>query len=139
MKEPPFYFQPFMHAIESAVLQLWDEFPALNDKDVEFVYDKLKEYFRKKSQGKKLEEPETSSERKQALIDELLNIIDEREELEADAPCINSTEYMPTGIPIPNLSAFYMMCLNRLIKSVRMWRKEQGAKGYLSFIKTHVI
>ena len=139
MTEPPFYFQAFMHSIETTVLRLWEEFPAMSDKDVEYVYDKLKDYFKKKSQGKDVEEPETISERKQVLIDELLNTIDLREEMEADSPFINNPEYKPTGRPIPNLPAFYLMALNRLIKSLRMWRKEFGSKGYLSFIRNHVI
>ncbi len=139
MQEPPEYFLPFMHTIESTVLKLWKELRSMNDSDVEFVYEKLKDYFRKKVQGKDLGEPETSSERRQALIDELLNAIDMREEIEADIPFINDPDYAPTGVPISSLASFYMMCFNRLIKSVRMWRKEYGPKGYLSFIDKHVM
>ncbi len=128
-----------MHTIETAVLKLWKELRPMNDNDVEFAYEKLKEYFRKKAQGKDMEEPETSSERRQALIDELLNAIDIREEIEADIPFINDPDFAPTGMPISSLAMFYMMCFNRLIKSVRMWRKELGPKGYLSFIEKHVM
>ena len=139
MQEPPEYWQPFMHTLETTVLRLWDEFPSLNDNDVEYVLEKLKEHYRKVSQGKSPEEPETSSERHQALIDELLNAVDMREEIEGDSPFINNPDYAPTGRPIPNLAALYVMCISRLIKSVRMWRKERGPKGYLTFIRSHVI
>lgn len=139
MQEPPDYWLPFMHSLETTIIALWSEYPSLNDKEVEFAFEKLKDYYRKISQGKSPEEPETTSERRQALIDELLNIVEEREELEADNYFINHSGYAPTGKPIPNLAAFYVMALNRLIKSVRMWRKERGPKGYLSFIRDHVI
>ncbi len=139
MHQPPEYFIPFMHTIETTVLKVWEEFRSMNDKDVEFAYEKLKDYYKKTNQGKSPEEPETSSERRQALIDEILNAIDMREEIEADIPFINHPDFKPTGIPIPSLAAFYMMCFNRLIKSVQMWRKEFGPKGYLSFIKKNVV
>ena len=139
MQQPPDYLLPFMHTMETTVLEIWAEFPALNDKDVEFVYEKLKDYYKSVHQGKSPEEPETSSERKQALLDELHNKIDEREEMEADIGYINNPGIKPAGVPITSLAAMYVMCFNRLLKSVQMWRKELGAKGYLTFIRNHVI
>ena len=139
MQEPPEYWLPFMHNLETTVLAIWSEFSFLSDKDVEFAYEKLKIYYRKVSQGKSPEEPETTSERRQILMDELLNMIEIREEENIDSFFINHPDYAPTGKPIPNLAAFYVMALNRLIKSVRMWRKRSGPKGDLSFIRDHVV
>lgn len=139
MTQPPDYFLPFLYSVETTVLELWKEFRSLNDKDVEYAYEKLKDYYKQISQGKSPEEPETSSERRQALIDELLNVIEEREETGEDAPFINDPKYAPAGIPISSLAAFYTMCFSRLLKSAQLWRKEAGPRGYLGFIKEQVI
>ena len=140
MGEPPFYLQPVLHTIESTLIALQEEYKTLNDKDIEFVYERLKEYYRKSAQGKQVEEPLSTSEKRQALIDEILNSIEGREEIEADISVLNNPECAPNGIQLTSLAALYSMGFRRLQKSVRFWRKEfRLTGGYLGFISRHVI
>lgn len=134
MKAPPFYQQAFMHSIESTVLRIREEFPKLLDDDVAYAFEQLTDYYQVLAKGKEAEEPLSTSERRQALIDEILNIIEEREELEADAPSINNPQVKPNGNPIPSLPIFYASCLKTLTKSVRFWSKEGGKTAYLNYI-----
>ena len=134
MKEPPSYQQAFMHSMEGTVLRIREEFPKLLDEDVAYAYEQLTNYYQLLAKGKEAEEPLSTSERRQALIDEILNIIEEREELGADAPFINNPQVKPNGNPIPSLPIFYASCLKTLSKSVRFWRKEVGKTGYLNYI-----
>jgi len=138
MTEPPFYLQPVLHSIESVVRDLFVEFESLVDKDVEWVYEQLQHYYKQVASGKNIEEPLSSFERRQAVIDEILNILEEREAIEADLGCINDPDCTLGGKPIPSLAALYVMGFKRLQKSVRFWRKTSGPKGYLSFISNHV-
>lgn len=124
-----------MHSVEQTVSTLWEEFPNLKDKDVEFVYQALKDYFKKSAQGTDSEEPLSTIERRQALIDEILNSIDTREDLEADYHVVQNPNILLNGSPIVNLPILYTTCFNRLVESVRFWRKERGNRGYLRFIK----
>ena len=139
VKEPPFYLQPLLHSIEGTTRDLWAEFESLTDKDVEWVYERLQVYYKQLASGKQVEEPLSTSDRKQALIDEILNIIDVREEMEADSGFINDPETAPGGRPIPSLAAMYVMAFKRLQQSARFWRKNGGPQGYLSFISSAVI
>lgn len=139
MGEPPYYLQPVLHTLETTTITIWKEFRTLKDKDVEYCYNQLKEYFRKKAQGKNVEEPLSSIEKRQILMDEILNSIEAREEMKGDEHYVNNPDIAPNGQPIASLAALYIMAFNRLIKSVRFWRKEFGETGYLSFISKHVI
>lgn len=138
MANPPGYLMPVLHSIETTVLSVWNEFPQLKDKDVEFVYDQLKTYYKKRLQGKEIDEPISTIARNQALIDEILNFIDVREEMEADLGLINNPAIMPDGRPILDLSALYVYAFNTLTNSVRLWRKNTSG-GYLKFIKENVL
>ncbi|MGH1435658.1 MAG: hypothetical protein ACRBG0_14520 [Lewinella sp.] len=134
MKQPPLYQQAFMQSIESTVLEIREEFPKLLDGDVVFAFDQLVTYFQTLAKGKEAKEPLSSSDRRQALLDEILNVIEEREELEADSSVVNNPEIKPNGNPIPSLPAFYATCIKTLSKSVRLWSKEGGKTGYLNYI-----
>lgn len=138
-KEPPMYQQAFMHSIEQTVLIVWKEFPHLQDKDVEYAFQNLKDYYRKLAKSADCEEPLSTMEKRQVLMDEILNRIDLREEMEADAFVVHNPDIQPNGFVIPNLPAFYARCFSRLIKSVRQGRKQFGSTGYLHFIRDLVL
>ena len=139
MTEPPFYLQPVLHSIESVVRDLFAEYTSLVDKDVEWAYEQLQKYYRQLASGKEVAEPLSSLERRQALIDEILNILETREEMEADVGCINNPNCTLGGKLIPSLSFLYVMGFKRLQQSARFWRKKGGPKGYLLFISSHVL
>lgn len=136
MREPPAYLQALMHTIELTVVNLYEEeFPKMTDKAVELTYDQLKTYFQAISKGKSPEEPLSTSDMRQALLDEILNAIEAREDIEADLPAINNPAITPNGEPIPSLAALYVTAFNQLRKSVRFWRKELGVQGYLNYVR----
>lgn len=132
MAAPPDFMLSLLQNIEAMVVSIKEEFPRLSDKDVEFVYGQLKNYFLQRAKGKNIEEPLSTLERKQALIDEILNIIDIREEENLDAGYINSQEFLLDGRPILSVEALYARAFNKLSQSVRFWRKKDG---YLKYIK----
>ncbi len=137
-RRPPDYMLPLLHSIETTVISLSEEFHRLSDKDIEIVYEQLKNYFKQVAQGKEAEEPSFSSESKEALSDEILNILDLRKGIEADTHLINNKDYQPSGSPIPSLAALYVNAFSILIGSVRFWRKDKETT-YLKFIKNNVL
>jgi hypothetical protein len=135
MGTPPEFLQPLMHSIEGTSIRVHKEFPKLVDNDVEWVYDKLLTYYKNRISNVEEEEPLSAIERKQVLIDEILNIIDVREEGKMDNDFINNPDFTNGGHPIPSMEIFYTLAFKRLRNSVRLWRKKDGRKGYLSFIE----
>lgn len=136
MTEPPFYLQPVLQSIESVVKVLYAELKSLNDKDVEWVFEQMQLHFKQVATGKNVSEPISSIVRRQALIDEILNILEDREDMQADIACLHNPRCTPGGKLITSLASLYAMGFKRLQQSVRFWRKKDGAKGYLSFISS---
>jgi len=133
MKMPPDFLQPLLHSIESIISEIHKEFPRLIDKDVEAVLAQMEKYYKTRMTKKDLDDPESLSEKKQALIDEILNVIDAREEMKADSDCIKNPEVLHGEHQIPSLEHLYIIAFKRLQKSVRYWRKKDGVKGYLTY------
>lgn len=138
MKEPPIYLQPLLHTIEQTVINLYDEFPRMVDNDIEFAYEKLAAYFKAQIGGKEVDEPESSKDLRQDLMDEILNAIDLREEIQADNVVINNPEIRHGERLIPNLAFLYSIAFKRLKDSAKFWRKKDGKKGYLNFVSNYV-
>lgn len=128
---------PVLHSIESEVIKLYDEFPNFVDKDVEWVYDKLNAYYKALARGKQIGEPLSTSERKQALVDELLNKIDLRAESGADDSIIGVEKH--GSRLIDSREVLYEIAFKSLLGSARFWRKKDGKTGYLDFISGTVI
>lgn len=134
MRMPPDYLLGLLQTIEQATINVHEEFPKLEDNDVEWVYDQLLKFYKKRISDKNTEEPLSSIERRQILIDEILNIIDEREEMEADISIINNPNCINGGSLIPSLEILYSLAFKILRNSTRFWRKKDGKKGYLNYI-----
>jgi hypothetical protein len=132
---PPEYLMALMQSIENAVVNFHKEFPKLMDKDVEFVYNKLNIYFTAKSAGKAVTEPTVTSQLKQDLIDDILNIIDLREAIKGDIQYVDNEDYTSGGRVISSLASLYAMAFKRLGQSAKNWRKRNGQKGYLNYIQ----
>lgn len=138
MSTPPEYLYPLLHSIESTVISINEDFPSLSDKDVDYVYSQLKHYFDQKAKNKEIEEPLSTSDRRQALMDEILNAIDVRQEIKGDEHLIMNADYKPGGRPIPSLAKLYSTGFKYLIKSVSFWHKEMGKKGYIRYISKSI-
>jgi len=137
MKQPPYYLQPLLASIEGVTAKMHKEFPKLVDKEIEWVYEKLGDHFKLKSRGKAKEDPISPTERKQALLDEILNAIDEREENEEDEHLINNHDFKTGEHPYPSLEVIYIQVFKSLKNSARFWRKENGPKGYIKFVSEY--
>jgi len=73
-----------------------------------------------------------------AIINEILHVIDEREEEELDNHLIDNPLYLHGEFLIPSLNHLYVMIFKRLQKSARAWRKRNGSKGYLLIISDYI-
>lgn len=135
---PPDFLQPCLFSIEEAVIQVSKEHPRLEDKDIEMVYDLLQKFFKKLAQGKNIDEPTSTITRKQALIEAIIAALDVREELGADEHALQNPDYTLGGKTIPYLEALYATGFNYLRRSARFWRKENGTRGYLNFIRNNM-
>lgn len=131
---PPDFLQPLLHSLEGVTLRVFQEFPKIDDNDVEWVYDKLMNFYKLRISNDNAAEPLSSIERRQVLIDELLNIIDVREETEADSPNISNPSVTSGGKMIPSLEMLYVTAFKTLRNSARFWRKKDGKIGYLTYI-----
>lgn len=139
MTEPPEYMLPVLYGIEKTILELYEEYPKLADVEVEWVCEKLHDYYRKLAQGKEMEDPESPSQRKQDLVDEILNTLEDREAEGIDKDLINNPAYRQGEAMYISHAMLYAASLKRLRNSVRFWRKRDGRTGYLKFISTQGI
>ncbi len=133
MKVPPEYMQPLMHSIEESVIEVYEEMPKLADVDVEWAYQKLIIYYKAIASGKNVEEPLARSEKKQAVVDEILNRLDLREQLKADESIINNPNYTYGEKMYTSLAMLYLRAFKRLEDSAKFWRKQNGRTGYLDY------
>ena len=135
---PPEYLHPLLHSIETVTILISEDFPKLSEKDVDYAYGQLKNYFDQKAKNKEVEEPISSSDRRQALMDDILNIIDVREAAKGDEHLVMNTDYKPGGRPIASLAQLYSTGFRYLMKSVSFWHKERGRKGYIHYISKSI-
>ena len=135
---PPYYLQALLQTIESVVIKMQEEFPKLHGAEIEWAYEQLLKYYKSVASKKEVDEPESTIERKQALVDEILNSIDIREELAADASYINNPEVLQGTSTIPSLAHLYALAFKTLLKSAKNWRKKDGRNGYIKFIQQFI-
>ena len=138
MKEPPVWLMDFLENTETVALEVKEDFSEMNDKDAEWVYGKLADYYKAVGRGKKVPEPVSTIERRQALIDEILNMTDEREESGLDIDNINNPECTLNGKPITALGFYYFHAFNRLESSAAFWRKNREFGGYFGYISRFI-
>ena len=136
---PPEYILPILYGIEKTILELYEEFPRMVDADVLWSCEKLQDFYKKIAQGKEMEDPESPIQRKQDLMDELLNTLEVREEAGVDNNLINNPEYKQGEAMYTSHAMLYTAALKRIRDSVRQWKKRDGKTGYLKFIKESVV
>lgn len=138
MANPPEYLQPILMHIEMVVVRLSNEYPILKDKDIEWCFSRLKDYYSHTSSGRSVDEPSSNSESKQDLMDEILNLIEERIEAGDDFELVNTPHYTNGGKQYENISKVYAVCFSYLYKSAKLWRKGKHLITYLSHIRAHL-
>lgn len=139
MGRPPEYLMGTLHSIESEVVKCYKEFPRLLDKDIEWIYDKLFNYYRSLSRGKQVDKPLSTSNQKQAVIDEIVNKLDIGRAIGADADKNIIGQVKHGTRVIDSLEMLYELAFKTLRDSARFWRKKDGKTGYLDFILGSVI
>lgn len=135
---PPEEIHPILFRIEAATVDTRRKYDRLSDDDVEFVYQKLYDYYSKSAKGSDPKEPSSTVRRKDELITRIFNILESRYEEGLDEHLVNSQRFQPSGFPFRNEDAVYALALKHLIRSVRLWRKKDGKKGYLRFVSEHI-
>ena len=134
MAIPPNHLMGILHSIETTVIQLSEEFPMLNDKAIELSYSQLKDYYENLAKGSKsAKEPLANSDSRQALMDEIMNILDLRKEEGFDDHFLGE---LYGNLVLKNHEQLYQFAFKRLLKSLRQWKKHDG---YLNFIKNQII
>jgi hypothetical protein len=133
MNPPPPFITSLLHSIETVTVQLYKEFPNIIDKEVEMVFEKLGNYYKAVKLNKKPAEPTSNKERTFALIEEILNILDLREEAGADSAVLEDKN-LCKDYNIGCLEDIYMKAFKTLTKSARFWRKKNGKQGYLNYV-----
>ncbi|PHI21319.1 hypothetical protein CEQ90_02660 [Lewinellaceae bacterium SD302] len=122
---------PLLSTIEIATGVVDQEHRGLNDKDVEFVYEAFHTFFKGEVQGRNLPEPSSTGKVKEILIGA---IFDSLEGAEDDGLFDNLLDgsFAPGGRPVETVEELYVIAFNYLKKSARMWRKNNGPRGYLN-------
>lgn len=138
-KQPADYMLPILYSIEKTILELYEEYPKLADADVLWCCEKLYDYYKKTAQGKDLEDPESPSQRKQDLMDEILNTLEYREEEGMDKALIDNPAYRQGEAMYSSHAMLSAAALKKLRDSVRFWKKKGGRTGYLKFIEGQVM
>jgi len=123
--------------IEYAVVQTLMEHRALQDKDVEAAYDQYRKYFRELLQGKEPAEPSSTMRVRGALLDNIWEMIVNWEDGGGYLALLNS-DFRPAGRPIKHVEALFVMAFNDLRKSCRLYRKAEGPRGYVKFLRGFV-
>ncbi len=129
---------PLLLSIEAATVSTWNDYPRLQDKDVEWVYEAYKDYFRAVVGGKDLAEPISTISVREHLLEAIWDVLLLREDQHADQHLVNNPAFAPAGRPIALLEEAYVSTFARLVKSARFWRKQEGPRGYLRYVEGFV-
>lgn len=135
---PPEYLQPIMFSIEQAVVKIYAEHRRLRDKEVEGIYDRFRDFYRELAQDKEPYEPSSTRAGRQALIDAILEALDQRQEMGLDEHLVKNPDYRHGSSVYSSVEAVYAHCFSYLRDSARFWRKESRANGYLNFISNQL-
>ena len=127
----------WLFSIEQATVAITRKYPRMIDKDVEAVYEAYREFFTGLSRGKDMDDPYSTLRHRQNLMDEIWEVIVHRERQQAD-DFVPAGEFEVSGKFVTDYDQFYAMGFNDLRKSVRFWRKRDGAKGYIKYVQDRV-
>ncbi len=127
-------FADILHGIESAIVAVFDNMPELVDKDVLVAIEALmREYEREKRNrpGIMLVPPG----RAQAVFEQCRRVC----EWELGRKSLKEGEVSLDNPREGDVSLSELMrCLKRLRKSVRLWHKQGGRQGYLTYVRNFI-
>ena len=125
-------YQDVLQNLEFVVMQVARENPNLLDTDVELAYEALIRYYQAEARGREPRTPDLD-----APIDEIFKSLRAMADFRLGRNPIpvtgDATE--DGGLQPPPLTVDEIIqCLKRLRKSVRLWSKRGGRRGYLTYI-----
>jgi len=128
-------FQDVLQNIEFAIVDTYRRHREMSDYDVERALEVLMDAY----SGERIGRPPRSfrlSETEKRLVDEM-RAMSEWRLGRADPPVDMPLEADQPG-PEPITVDEIILCLKRILKSVKTWNKGGGMRGYLSFIVQYV-
>ena len=128
---------PLLFDIERTTVTFSRKYPRLVDKDIGAVYNAYREFFVGLSQGRDLDDPYSTLHHRRHLIDKLWKVIVYRERRGAD-DFVPDGDLVIGGRVITSYGQMYALGFNELRKSVRLWSKRGGPKGYIKFVRERV-
>ncbi len=128
------YFDVFQN-LEFNIVQFYRQNPELTDWDVERAIEELIRHYQALWRGREPRAPRLKTERRQELY-ELLAAMCEFRLGNATMVQAETGEELALPIEIEPLTLEEIIAvLKRLRKSVRLWNKRGGVRGYLTFIE----
>ena len=117
-----------MQNLEHAVITLYREYPEMTDYMVLRTYEGLLQMYSAEHAGRPVKRPSA-----RGLEVELLDAVQEMCEWRLGRTSLSGAE---ENKPITNPLDLQtlILCLKRLIKSVKRWTKQGGRQGYLNYI-----
>ncbi len=117
--------------LESVIIQFYRQYPQMTDWDVETVIDALIRHYQALWRGREPRPPRLNNGLRQAMYEALMEMCEFR--LGNEGLDNTDGEKLFIGelaITLEELVAI----LKRIRKSIRLWSKERGTRGYLTFV-----
>ncbi len=127
-------FEDVLQNIESGIVQVYQQHPALSDWDVELALEALIQLFNAEVRGKPIELHQLPG-----VLGEVVRAAKAMCELRLGRGQLLDEHYQPIEFQLTPLTpAEIVACLKRLRKSIQFWGKAGGRQGYLNYIVNFV-
>ena len=127
-------FADVLQNIESAIVTVFDDYPDLVDRDVLTAIDRLMGAYEREKR-KREGAAQAPSGRARAVYEQCRRICEWRlgRQLLNEGES-TSEEPQPGELSVPQL----LRCLKRLRSSIRLWHKQGGRQGYLTYVRQYL-
>jgi len=119
-----------LHNLEFAIVDVYRAEPALLDLDAQDAVDALVRHYRAEQEGR-----QPPSNRLDDRAERVFQALTEICEWRLGRGRLSGLDEIPgASIPVAEL----VECLRRIQKSIRLWNREAGRRGYLGFVSQYV-
>jgi hypothetical protein len=127
------YLEVFQN-LESMIISVYRQTPELMDWDVEVVVDALIRRYQAEMRGREPQPPRLTTESREELFYLMEGIC--QWYLGQKPEFVSAKDGAPVSIPAPDPLTLeeLVAILKRIRKSIRVWNKRGGIRGYLNFI-----
>jgi len=120
-------YQDVLQNIEFTIVRYYRQNPELVDYNVDRVLENLMRLYTAETKGRIFKMP-TFAALEQSLLDGLKDICDTR---------LGRTGTLPQGVPLRTAEEI-AACLKRIRRSIQLWTKEFGRRGYLDYVSQFI-